>query len=282
MLMPVLLFIHPGGFYVGSGNTDHFGPEYLLDHSIVLVTFNYRLSFLGLAANGDQRAPGNAALKDQLLVLRWIAQNVHHFGGDAACVTIVGTSAGAMSVALHLATPKTTQLFHRAVIMSGSIPPLLEFPNDQRELLARQAKLLNCSLPDPFDCVATADTNALATSVYKMFEFVRDNPIFNWLPVNDGHFIGDEQPLRAIGAGRFEKIPILIGTTRDELTTSAYELLSGSWRSKWTDDFQRWAPICLMYERTTQRSAEISTKLYWNYYQNQSTSSTFRNTSKVK
>lgn len=93
-LRPVIVFIHPGGFYVGSGRSDQFGPEYLLEQDIVLVTFNYRLAFFGFTAVGTSEAIGNAGLKDQALVLKWVHDHIFHFGGDPQCVTLMGDSAG--------------------------------------------------------------------------------------------------------------------------------------------------------------------------------------------
>lgn len=93
-LMPVIVFIHPGGFYVGSGGSDWFGPEYLLEQDIVLVTFNYRLAFFGFTSIGTSDAVGNAGLKDQALALKWVRDHITHFGGDPQSVTLMGASAG--------------------------------------------------------------------------------------------------------------------------------------------------------------------------------------------
>lgn len=93
-LRPVIVFIHPGGFYLGSGSSENFGPEYLLEEDVVLVTFNYRLAFFGFTSVGSKEAVGNAGLKDQALVLKWVSDHIHHFGGDSRCVTLMGDSAG--------------------------------------------------------------------------------------------------------------------------------------------------------------------------------------------
>lgn len=93
-LSPVIVFIHPGGFYVLDGRSDSFGPEYLMEKDIVLVTFNYRLAFFGFTSLGTNQSIGNAGFKDQALVLKWISDHIHHFGGDSRCVTLMGDSAG--------------------------------------------------------------------------------------------------------------------------------------------------------------------------------------------
>lgn len=102
-LLPVLVFIHGGFFMSGSGG--YYGPRYLMDHDIILVTFNYRLGPFGFLSTEDLHAPGNAGMKDQVLVLKWIQRNIKSFGGDPARVTIYGQSAGSVSVQLHMLTP---------------------------------------------------------------------------------------------------------------------------------------------------------------------------------
>ncbi|XP_075972494.1 esterase B1-like [Anticarsia gemmatalis] len=118
--LPVLFFIHGGGFKSGSGNVDSFGPDFFMRKSIVLVTINYRLDALGFLSLGTEEVPGNAGLKDQVLALKWVQQNIKYFGGDPTKVTIMGQSAGGASVGFHLASPMSTGLFHRAIALSGS------------------------------------------------------------------------------------------------------------------------------------------------------------------
>ncbi|XP_022837498.1 esterase FE4-like [Spodoptera litura] len=103
--LPVIFFIHPGGFYSMSGRSDLAGPHYLLDRDVVLVTINYRLGSLGFLALGNQLAPGNNGFKDQVAALRWVQRNIAAFGGDPNLVTISGCSAGAVSVMVHMISP---------------------------------------------------------------------------------------------------------------------------------------------------------------------------------
>lgn len=276
---PVIVFIHSGGLYVGTGNSKHNGPEYLMEMDIVLVTFNYRLGFLGFASGrGGGHALGNAGFKDQNLVLKWIRKNIHHFGGDPDCVTLMGSSAGALSVALHLVSPMSVGLFHRAIIMSGGILPQWKFEMDQIQLAQKQAKLLGC-IDDGnwFECLNRTSASVLASNVYSMFEFGRDNPIYVWLPVleaenGDNSFL-IRNPMELISHGDFQKVPILTGVTQDEIASSAYDLLvNEKLLTEWEQNFSTWAPIVLQYERGTNRSIEISNELWNFYFQNNSRS----------
>lgn len=143
---PVIVYFHPGGFYeLSSQSKSVAGPEYFGDRNIVLVTANYRLGILGFLSTGTKEAPGNNGLKDQVEVLRWIQNNIDRFGGDPNSVTLMGYSAGAMSVTLHLVSPMSRGLFHRAIIMSGAATSQWTIPNNQLYLAKKQARLLKCS-----------------------------------------------------------------------------------------------------------------------------------------
>ncbi|CRL07130.1 CLUMA_CG020125, isoform A [Clunio marinus] len=96
--LPVLFWIHGGGFQFGNGNAFFYGPDYLIQEDIILVTINYRLGALGFLNIGTPDAPGNAGLKDQVLALKWVHDNIDVFGGDPNEITIGGQSAGSASV----------------------------------------------------------------------------------------------------------------------------------------------------------------------------------------
>lgn len=104
-LKPVLLYIHGGSFVGGSGLSGGNGPDYLMDHDIVLITINYRLGLLGFFSTGDEYAPGNYGMKDVVEALRWVQNNIKSFGGDPNRVTIAGESAGGAAVAFQVVSP---------------------------------------------------------------------------------------------------------------------------------------------------------------------------------
>lgn len=142
----VILFLHPGGFYSLSSQSNYtVGPEFLMDSDVVFVSANYRLGTLGFLSTGTKDATGNFGLKDQVMALRWIRDNIKHFGGDPKTVTLMGYSAGAMSTTLHLVSPMSRGLFKRMIVMSGSTTSQWDIPYDQLHLAKKQARLLNCS-----------------------------------------------------------------------------------------------------------------------------------------
>lgn len=92
--LPVLVWIHGGGWITGHGGISDAGPDYLLEHDVVLVTGNYRLGPLGFLSTEDKECSGNFGLKDQAAMLKWVRMNIDKFGGDSRSVTIFGNSAG--------------------------------------------------------------------------------------------------------------------------------------------------------------------------------------------
>ncbi len=121
--LPVLVYIHGGGFTGGCGHEKHFDGPVWATRGIIGVTLNYRLGPLGFAALPELKqeagVTGNYGLYDQLEALRWVNRNIAAFGGDPDNVTIMGQSAGAMSVQQHCLSPLSDGLFHRAVMSSG-------------------------------------------------------------------------------------------------------------------------------------------------------------------
>ncbi|KAI8425009.1 hypothetical protein MSG28_006896 [Choristoneura fumiferana] len=117
--LAVMVWIHGGAFAVGSGNSFLYGPDHLVGAGVVLITLNYRLGALGFLSLENEEVSGNMGLKDQVMALRWVRDNVEHFGGDPGRVTIFGESAGAASVHLHMLSPQSQGLFHAAIAQSG-------------------------------------------------------------------------------------------------------------------------------------------------------------------
>ena len=121
--LPILVFIHGGGFAFGSGDSDVYGPEYLVSNGIIVITFNYRLNVFGFLSLNTSKIPGNNGLRDMITLLRWVRDNARAFGGDPYDVTIGGQSAGAASAHLLTLATEAHGLFKRAILMSGTALP---------------------------------------------------------------------------------------------------------------------------------------------------------------
>ena len=122
--LPVMVWIHGGGFEMGSGSSPLYDGTSFARDGVVLVTLNYRLGAFGFLELGgldpELAGSGNCGLLDQVAALEWVRDNIASFGGDPDQVTIFGESAGAMSVASLMAMPSASGLFHRAIAQSGA------------------------------------------------------------------------------------------------------------------------------------------------------------------
>ena len=87
---------------------------------VILVVINYRLGPLGFLSMGSEEVPGNAGMRDQVMALKWIQDHIDYFFGDPDSVTIFGQSGGSLAVAAQLISPLSNNLFHRAILQSGS------------------------------------------------------------------------------------------------------------------------------------------------------------------
>ena len=123
--LPVMVWIHGGGFVGGSGGGNEFTGAAFAKQDVVLVSFNYRLGRLGffafpaLSKEHPEEPKGNYAFMDQIAALQWVKENINAFGGDPKNVTIFGESAGGVSVHSLLTIPAAKGLFQKAIIESG-------------------------------------------------------------------------------------------------------------------------------------------------------------------
>nr|AJP62542.1 carboxylesterase [Oxya chinensis] len=147
-LLPVMFWIHGGGFTAGDGSDILYGPDLLIEHNVLVVTINYRLGAFGFLSTGDSVVPGNMGLKDQVMALQWVKRNIASFGGDPNNITIFGESAGGASVHYLLLSPMAKGLFHKAIIQSGAAFCPWAFTNQPRKNALRLAASLGCNSTD--------------------------------------------------------------------------------------------------------------------------------------
>jgi para-nitrobenzyl esterase len=218
--LPVLVWIHGGRFTLGAGR-DYDGTK-LAATGIVVVTINCRLGVLGFLAHPSLASrpggpSGNYGLMDQQAALRWVQGNIRRFGGNPDNVTIAGQSSGGTSVLVHLISPASRGLFHRAIVQSGS------FALTQQSLAAAeadgQAFAAKAGCPDQTaDCLRRLPTADLVSSF----------PSAAIPGVVDGAVL--PEPIgAALAAGRFARVPILNGINHDEERdfVTAAEAVSG-------------------------------------------------------
>ncbi|MEU2390343.1 carboxylesterase family protein [Streptomyces sp. NPDC007369] len=221
---PVLVWMHGGAFLGGSGSD--YSPERLaVRGDAVVVTVNYRLGVFGYFGHPGLGSAPPFGLADQQAALRWVKANAARFGGDPGSVTLFGESAGAVSICAHLTSPTAVGLFQRAVLQSGSC--LMSFPRgalgpgtpayepfapqaDVHTAGAEAARQLGCTAPggdEVLACLRGQSTDRLATAQL-MQSFNR--PAY-------GNAVLPVAPDRALASGGFHRVPVILGTNRDEM-----------------------------------------------------------------
>lgn len=218
--LPVLFYIPGGGYFFGSGHSEaSVGPEYLLNNDVVLVSLNYRLGLLGFISTATQAAPGNLGLKDIVVALKWVQNNIAAFGGDPSSVTIFGESSGGYSVTLLMVSPMASGLFQKAIVMSGSATNFYKSENQKRTMdLAKEVgcdeendeKLVDCLRDLPWE-------KTLISGIFKWYYEVEK-------PFGQEAFLL-EDPNISFEKGSFERIPVMAGITRNEAEFFAYGML---------------------------------------------------------
>jgi acetylcholinesterase len=226
----VLVWIHGGGFVYGSSSLDVYNPKVLAaEANLIIVTIQYRLTLFGFLYLDDNFAPGNQALFDQNLALKWIHENIGYFGGDNKKITIFGESCGSISVSLHLLSNFSNGLFQNAIMQSGA--STAHWPVHSKSLaLERNTKILknigcdeNSQPQKLIECIKNMDPIKAIEKINEYFfsnerRSLVDSPFF---PVIDGYFLEDE-PLNLLIKGKFNQVPLLIGSNKNEGSIYVY------------------------------------------------------------
>ncbi|KAM3958209.1 cholinesterase-like [Aphomia sociella] len=218
--LPVMIWIHGGTFRTGSGRTSESGPKYLVKHNIILVSINYRLGPYGFMCLETSEVPGNQGLKDQLLALRWIRDNIEAFGGDVNKITLSGHSAGSISIDLHLLSSHDN-LFNRVIMQSGtslasSLLQTLDEPDKSAPMkLAEYLGYQTDSITEGLNVLARTDSNlviAASNALGIIFKPCVEKEYLYGEPFITEHWVSAE--IRKV-----KGIPILIGFNSNERTS---------------------------------------------------------------
>jgi para-nitrobenzyl esterase len=222
---PVMVWVHGGAFVHGSGSSPIYNGRHLAETGdVIVVTINYRLGAFGFLrlndrTNGAIASGGREGIADQIAALTWVRDNIAAFGGDPDNVTIFGESAGAMSVACLLASPRAKGLFHKAILQSGSAHLTREPEHADRvahvflkhlDIAASEASKLHNA---PVDALLKAQAALIAEIDNQLDPHNLGTMPFQ--PAVDGSLLL-QKPIDAIRGGAARGIPIIAGTTTEE------------------------------------------------------------------
>ena len=238
--LPVLFYIHGGGFTGGCSHEKHFDGPVWPTKGVIGVTLNYRLGPLGFVCLPELKeeagVTGNYGLYDQLTALRWVRDNIAAFGGDADAITIMGQSAGAMSVQQHCLSPLSQGLFRGAVMSSGGgISKVLSAaPAEKHYAFWHTAmKKAGCQTLAEFRAISP---EALFTAWNETKKELRMPGSF---PCLDGQFVVGTGT-KLLAAGKQAKIPYLAGTTSEDMMPPILYRMASSWCSAQKQDAYVW------------------------------------------
>lgn len=241
--LPVMVWFHGGAFQFGSSNF-YPGNKFIVDsikmrQPIIFVTFNYRVGpwgFLGGKAVNEEGS-SNAGLYDQRLALKWVSDHVTAFGGDNNKITLIGESAGAISIAHHMVSHegdisyKGKYLFHAAILQSGGPWSFDSVTSSKPEILfqkfSRHCGCFSYSSKKTLKCLRTKTVEDLQNAqrldhdLKNVFIADSSDSLFGWSPRFDENLITDN-PAKLIQQSKFAKVPYIIGTQEDEGTALTF------------------------------------------------------------
>lgn len=274
--LPVMVWIHGGGFMSGSGDSSLYGPDFLIEKNIILVTFNYRLEVLGFLCLETEDVPGNAGMKDQVAALRWVKNNIAQFGGDPNNITIAGESAGSASVAHHLVSPMSKGLFKRAILQSGTCNSywgIAYKPRQRAIALARQLGFDGKEKEDLLDFFKKIPAKDLIRKkvAITIAEEMHSNVILyftvcdeKFFPNNERFFYGNiHEHLRN---GIHQGVEVMIGYTADEGYIQFGLIPLDPMLSSFKNCIESFCPVNLIYKLPINEQLEIGKKMKKYYY----------------
>jgi para-nitrobenzyl esterase len=219
----VMVWLHGGGFAVGSGSLPAYnGSRLAARGDVVVVTINHRLNvfghlYLGEIAGEPFAQSANVGMLDILAALQWVRDNIAAFGGDAGNVTIFGESGGAGKVSVMCAMPAAKGLFHKAIMQSG---PCLQIAEKARGTAIARQLLKDLGLsPNEVTPLQSMDAMKLAAAAeaaeVKVVPRVLGFGPMGLIPLVDG-IVLPHHPFDQAASPESAKVPFLVGSTKDE------------------------------------------------------------------
>jgi len=231
---PVMFWIYGGGFSFGRV-VMYDGSALAAQEDVIVVTVSYRFGPLGFFANkatlDEYGTTGNWGILDQRMALQWVNDNIEHFGGDKSKITIFGESAGAISVATHMTSPGSMNLFNNAIVQSGVLDLDLFFLKQEDSFRFydwMSSNITHCSSSEDMDCL-----RRIPASRFAIPEYIRDDnekaptwaaslfPFFSFGLTIDNNVVFGSPLDQALKGNVAPDINVIVGLTQDEGTIFA-------------------------------------------------------------
>ena len=229
--LPVIVYIHGGSFTGGCGHEKHFDGPVWPRENVIAVTINYRLGPWGFLCLPELKEEvghtGNYGLFDQMTAIRWVKDNIAAFGGDSGNITIMGQSAGAMSVQQHCLSPLTKGLFQKAVMSSGGgVSKMMSASGPEKHYGFWQAVMANCG------CKTLAQFRAVSPeTLYNAWQKTKGEVKGGFQacsPCLDGRLVVDTG-VNILKAGTQHRIPYMAGSTSEDMMPPIIYAMGKNW-----------------------------------------------------
>ena len=227
--LPVLIYFNGGGLMAGSGSEPRYAGDAMAREGIISITANYREGIFGffahpqLSKETSYKGSGNYGFMDQVAAIQWVKDNIEAFGGDPNRITIVGESAGSISVSALMASPLCQGLFAQAMGSSGSVMGFKKIATQKeaeeqgvqlaQKIAEKMGKETGKKVKKNVGMKNLDELRALPAEKLMKLAGVRAIPTYNI----DGYFM-KEQPVEVFAKGEQTKVPLLIGGNNQEMT----------------------------------------------------------------
>jgi carboxylesterase type B len=259
--------VHGGGFQLGHGNL--LTPKKLVQtKNVIVVTFNYRLGIHGFLCLGTEDVPGNAGLKDQVALLRWVKSNIANFGGNPDDVTLSGFSAGSVSSNILMLSPAAKGLFTRVIPESGGSLGPTAVQVDPLQIAKDFASRFINNVGDIYsleDFYKTATYDKITSDPF----LDRKNSTFAFTPcieraTKEENILLDS-PYNILKTGNYEKVPVLYGFANMEglLRIDFFPF----WKDAMNEKFSDFLPADLIFESDEEKN-RVAKDVKEFYFQN--------------
>ncbi|KAJ0181320.1 hypothetical protein K1T71_003405 [Dendrolimus kikuchii] len=266
--LPVMVSVHGGAYQGGYGAVMAF-RDFSVMKNVITVTFNYRLSVHGFLCLGTENIPGNAGMKDQVALLRWVNRNIASFGGNPNEVTIMGCSAGGSSVDLLTISKSTRGLFQKAIVESSVHLSAYSVQIDPIENAKIHARKLNFTDVDDIDALEFFYLNtSWDILLYGTFFMNNENTLVAFSPcvekdVGQEIFLHDA-PFNIVSGGEYTRYPMIYGFT--DLESSLFLNSFYGWQTRMNNNFSEFLPGDLEFDSVDIREevGRLAKAMYFN------------------
>jgi len=258
---PIVVMLHAGSYLAGSGASDLFTPDYLIENDVMMVNINHRLGAMGFLSTEDADLSGNFGIRDVIAALEWIRTHSWHFGGTNETLTLMGSGAGGTTTHLLTLSPlawgdsihnNENKLMARAISHSGTAYTPHAIARDAKAQAFKLALLNGCppqsSSAELKKCLQKVPADTLIGQTPSLFTWDEEplpfGPVIDsWMGANA---VLPDEPFHIIHAGNVMQIPWLAGLNKDDGAFRVQDILEdASLVTQLNKDWDRYGPVML-------------------------------------